>query len=103
MNLRVEGNEITFWLCVKPRSPRERFTLDSSGELHLGIHAVPTRNQANEACIEFLARALRVPKYSISIMRGGKLKRKLIRIVAPGTDLIVSKLQALLENKETRS
>jgi uncharacterized protein (TIGR00251 family) len=80
MNLHIEGNAVTFWLRVKPRSPRERLRLDSIGELRLELNAAPTKGQANEACVEFLARLLRLPRANIEIVAGAKSRRKLIRI-----------------------
>ena len=54
--------------------------MDSSGELRLALHAAPTEGRANEACIEFLARLLRVPRSYVEIITGEKARRKLIRI-----------------------
>jgi len=80
MSLTIEGNTVTFWLRVKPRSRRERSGLDSAGELRLELHAAPTKGQANSACVEFLARLLRLPRSSIEIVAGEKSRRKLIRV-----------------------
>ena len=76
----VEDNGITFWLKVKPRSSKERLIFDSSHELRLEVHASPTEGEANRACIQFLARALRLPQSSVAIVSGEKSRRKLIRI-----------------------
>jgi uncharacterized protein len=100
MDLRIEGNSVTFWLRVKPRSSRECLTLDSSGELRLEIHAAASEGQANDASIEFLARALRLPKGSVSIVTGEKSKHKLIRVVAPNAPQVVSQLHALPRSKK---
>jgi len=97
MNLRVERNTVTFWLRAKPRSSRERLTIDGSGELRLEIHAAATEGKANEACVEFLACALHLPKSSISIVSGERSKRKLMRVVATDPQQVVSRLQALAE------
>lgn len=80
MNLKVEGNTVSFWLRVKPRASRERLTVDSSGELRLEIHAAPSEGQANAACIAFLARLLRVPRSNVELVTGAKARRKLFRI-----------------------
>ena len=84
MNLKIEGNAVTFWLRVKPRSSRERLRLDSAGELNLELHAAPTEGQANAACVNFFARLLRLPRASIEIVTGEKSRRKLIRIRGGG-------------------
>lgn len=81
VDIRVEGGNVTFWLRVKPRSSRERLSVDSRGELRVELHAVPTDGQANVACIDFLARLLSVPRSNIGIVMGYKSRRKLIRIL----------------------
>jgi uncharacterized protein (TIGR00251 family) len=78
----VRGNDVRFWLNVKPRSAKEGFGLDAYGELRLQVHAPAADGKANDACIEFLARLLRVPRSSIEIVMGDKSRRKLIRIRA---------------------
>src|SRR5208282_4123188 len=95
MEFHLEGNTLTFWLRAKPRSSRQRLTTDASGELRLEIHAAATEGQANEACIEFLARALRLSKSSISIVSGERSKRKLMRVVAANAEQVAIQLQAL--------
>lgn len=88
----VRGNDVRFWLNVKPRSAREHFGLDPYGELKLQVHAPAADGKANEACIDFLARLLRVPRSSIEIVMGDKSRRKLIRI--RGGEEIAQKLKA---------
>jgi uncharacterized protein (TIGR00251 family) len=90
---RVERDSVTFWLRVKPRSSRERLTVDSSGEPRLELHAAPTEGQANVACIKFLARVLRVTRSSVEIITGEKSRRKLIRI--RGGEEIARQIQSL--------
>lgn len=92
--IHVEEDSVTFWLRVKPRSSRERLTVDSSGEPRLELHAPPTEGQANDACVEFLARLLHVSRSSIRIVTGEKSRRKLIRI--RGREEIVTKLKSAL-------
>lgn len=88
----VRGNDVRFWLNVKPRSSKERFGLDAYGELRLHVHAPAADGKANEACIDFLARLLRVPRSNIGIVMGDKSRRKLIRIL--GGVEIAQKLQS---------
>lgn len=98
-DIRVEGGSITFWLRVKPRSSRERLAMNSSGEPRLEVHAPPTDGQANQACIEYFARVLRLSRNSISIRSGKKSKRKLIRLVASNPLVIAGRLHALMEEE----
>ena len=101
MNLRVEGSAVTFWLRVKPRSSRERLTLDSNGEARLELHAPATEGQANEACIEFFARMLGVPRSNVRLVTGEKSRRKLIRI--RGGEEMVRNLKSALGSMSSAS
>lgn len=77
------ANSVTFWLRVKPGSSRERLRFTSAGELSLEVSAPPAEGRANEACVRFLASALRMPLSSVVIKAGQKSRRKLIRITSP--------------------
>jgi uncharacterized protein (TIGR00251 family) len=79
-DFKVERENVSFWLRVKPRAARERLTVDASGELRLELHAPPTEGQANDACVHFFARALRLPRACVVILSGQKARRKLLRV-----------------------
>jgi len=96
LDFRVEHENVSFRLKVKPRSARERLALDSSGELCLELHAPPTEGQANEACVRFFARALRLPQACVVIMSGHKSRRKLIRITGHSAEETVKQLKKLI-------
>jgi hypothetical protein len=54
---KVERENVSFWLRVKPRAARERLTVDAAGELRLELHA-PQRKvrPMKPAFISLLAR-----------------------------------------------
>ena len=99
---RIDGNSVSFWIQVKPRSSREGLEFGSSGELCLRVHAAPTEGQANQACIQFLARHLRLPQGSVSILAGHKSRRKLIRVTGRSPDETVERLQALAAGRTAK-
>ena len=94
-DFKVEQESVSFWLKVKPRSARERLAYDSAGELHLELHAPPTEGEANEACVCFFARALRLPQVSVTIISGRSSRRKLIRITGRSGEETVAGIKAL--------
>lgn len=86
---KVEGECASFWLRVKPRSARECLTVDTSGDLRLELHAPAAEGLANESCIKFFARLLRLPQASVTIVSGQKSRRKLLRVAGrPAGELI---------------
>jgi hypothetical protein len=94
-DFKVEQETVSFWLKVKPRSGRERLTCDSTGELRLELHAPPTEGEANQACVYFFARALRLPQACVTIISGRRSRRKLIRITGRSAEETVASIKAL--------
>ena len=99
---KIERENVSFWLRVKPRSSHERLTMDSSGELCLELYSPPAEGEANEACVHFFARALRIPQACVVILSGRNSRRKLIRITGRSADETVAQLQALARQRTGR-
>ncbi|MBZ5562364.1 MAG: DUF167 domain-containing protein [Acidobacteriia bacterium] len=98
-SFQLDRENVSFWLKVKPRSARERLGVDAAGELRLELHAPPTEGQANEACVQFFARALRLPQACVVILSGSKSRRKLIRITGHSAQETVAQLKRLLQSQ----
>jgi len=93
---KVERENVSFWLKVKPRSAQERLSRDPAGELRLELHAAPVEGQANEACVQFFARTLRLPRACVVILSGEKGRRKLIRITGRSAQETLARLNKML-------
>ncbi len=98
-SFQLDRENVSFWLKVRPRSARERLGVDAAGELRLELHAPPTEGQANEACVQFFARALRLPQACVVILSGAKSRRKLIRITGHSAEETVAQLRRLVAAK----
>jgi len=94
-DFKVERENVSFWLRVKPRAARERLTVDASGELRLELHAPATEGQANEACVRFFARALRLPQACVVILSGQKARRKLLRVTGRSAEETIAGIRNL--------
>jgi len=93
---RIQNPEtVSFWLKVKPRSAREGLAYDSTGELRLELHAPPSEGEANQACVHFFARALRLPQACVTIVSGQRARRKLLRITGRSAEETVATIKAL--------
>lgn|SRR5512143_1256086 len=103
-DFQIDGESVTFWLRVKPRSGRERLMTESSGELKLEIQAPPVEGEANDACVRFFARGLRLPQACVAILSGRRARRKLIRVTGRTAKEVVAQISALAttEVKNTR-
>ncbi|HET7101854.1 MAG TPA: DUF167 domain-containing protein [Terriglobia bacterium] len=95
----TEGNTVTFWLKIKPRSSRRRLGRNASGELCLELTAPPVEGKANEAAVDFLADSLHLPRRSVEIVTGSKSRRKLFRITAASARQTIARLEALAQQK----
>jgi len=101
-DFKVEQETVSFWLKVKPRSARERLAYDSTGELRLELHAPPTEGEANEACVYFFARTLRLPQACVAIISGRKSRRKLIRITGRSAEETLAGIKALASRGQNK-
>ncbi len=97
---RIEGASVTFWVNVKPRAARERLELVANDELRMELHAPATEGQANVACVQFLARALRLPQACVAILSGAKSRRKLLRITGHSPEETVARLKRLTARRK---
>ena len=67
-------------VLVQPRASRTRVAGEHDGRLKIQLAAPPVDGEANQALIEFLARALGVRKADVSIERGETGRRKTVRV-----------------------
>jgi uncharacterized protein len=100
LGFKVERENVSFWLRVKPRAARDRLTLDASGELRLELHAPAMEGQANEACVHFFARALRVPQACVVILSGQKARRKLLRVTGRPAEESIEQIKKAVASGE---
>ena len=52
--------------------------------LKLSLTAPPVDGKANDACIEFFAKLLKVPRSSVTIAAGQTSRKKVIRVMLSG-------------------
>ena len=69
-----------FDLKVIPQSGRQRCLLDKSGMLKCYLKNAAESNKANEELCTFLAKSLKMPKSSVSILLGTTSRKKKIKI-----------------------
>lgn len=78
---RDEAGGVVLEVLVQPRASRTRAVGEHDGRLKLQLAAPPVDGEANQALIEFLARALGVRKADVTIVRGETGRRKTVRVV----------------------
>jgi len=70
----------TFAVKVHPRAKKDAITGAVGDALKLAITAPPVDGKANEACIDFFAKLLNVPRSSVTIAAGQASRNKVIRV-----------------------
>jgi len=71
---------VTFAVKVHPRAKKNAITGELGIALKLSLTSPPVEGRANEACIEFLANLLKVPRSSVTIASGQTSRQKVIRV-----------------------
>ncbi|MGP0019146.1 MAG: DUF167 domain-containing protein [Candidatus Sulfotelmatobacter sp.] len=71
---------VTFAVKVHPRARKNAITGELGGALKLSLTTPPLKGRANEACIEFFAKLLKVPRSSVTIASGQSSRNKVIRV-----------------------
>jgi uncharacterized protein (TIGR00251 family) len=80
IEMRDTLSGVTFTVKVQPRARRNAVTGELDGALKLALTAPPVEGKANEACVEFLAKFLKVPRSSVTIASGLTSRRKVVRV-----------------------
>jgi uncharacterized protein len=71
---------VTFAVKVHPRAKKNAITGELGDALKVCLTAPPIDGRANEACIKFFAKLLKVPRSSVTIASGHASRAKVIRV-----------------------
>jgi uncharacterized protein len=82
----------TFTVKVHPRAKKNAISGALGDALKLALTAPPVDGRANEACIEFFASLLKVPRSSVTIASGETSRRKVIRVAGLSADEVRRRL-----------
>ena len=86
--LHVSSAGVSFSVKVQPRAKRNAITGEVGDALKVSLTAPPLEGRANEACIEFFANLLKVPRSSVTIASGETSRNKVIRVAGITADEI---------------
>lgn len=71
---------VIFSVKVHPRAKKNDITGEVGDALKVSLTSPPVDGRANDACIEFFAKLLKVPRTSITIASGQSSRNKVIRV-----------------------
>jgi uncharacterized protein (TIGR00251 family) len=78
--IREDGSGVSIQLRIHPRAKKNGITGELGGALKVSLIAPPIEGRANQACIEFFAKLLKVPRSSVTIASGQISRNKVIRV-----------------------
>jgi uncharacterized protein len=78
--LNETSSGVTFAIKVHPRAKKSAITGEIGDAVKLALTAPPVDGKANEACIDFFANLLKVPRSSVTIAAGQTSRNKVIRV-----------------------
>ena len=78
--IQESSGSVTFAVKVHPRAKKNAITGELGGALKLSLTSPPVEGRANEACIEFFAELLKVPRSSVTIASGQSSRNKVLRV-----------------------
>ena len=84
----------TFAIKVHARAKKNAITGELGDALKVALTAPPLDGRANEACVEFFAKVLNVPRSSVSIAAGQSSRNKVIRVAGLSAEELRTRLQA---------
>jgi uncharacterized protein len=78
--IKETNQGITVAVRVHPRARKNAITGELGDALKVSLTTPPIEGRANEACIEFFAKLLKVPRSSVTIASGQTSRNKVIRV-----------------------
>jgi uncharacterized protein len=95
--IRETDQGVTFAVKVHPRAKKDAITGEIGDAIKLSLTTPPVEGRANEACIEFFASLLKVPRSSVSIASGLSSRNKVIRVAGVRSDHLRERLEGALQ------
>ncbi|MGA1985862.1 MAG: DUF167 domain-containing protein [Candidatus Sulfotelmatobacter sp.] len=78
--LHESRDGVAFAVKVHPRAKKNAITGELGDALKLSLTTPPVEGRANQACIEFFAKLLKVSRSSVTIASGQTSRNKVIRV-----------------------
>ena len=91
--IRESDQGVSFAVKVHPRAKKNAITGELGDALRVSLTTPPVEGRANEACVEFFVKLLKVPRSSVTIASGLSSRNKVIRVVGVTAQQVRERLQ----------
>jgi hypothetical protein len=95
LEIKEMAGAITIKVRVQPRASRNMIAGIYADSLKVLLTSPPVDGEANQACIDFFAEFMEIPKKSVSILAGHKNRNKIVRIDGLNKSCLISRLEKL--------
>ena len=92
--IREDDGFVTFAVKIHPRAKKNAISGEVGEALKLSLTAPPLEGRANQACIEYLAKLLKLPRSSVTIASGQTNRYKVIRVAGVTGQYVRDRLRA---------
>ena len=92
VSIQDTSDGATFAVKIHPGARKNALNGELGDALKLSLTAPPVEGRANQACIDFLANLLKVPRSSVTIASGQNSPRKVIRVRGVSADEVQKRL-----------
>ena len=79
---------------VQPRVSSDEVVGWDGATLRVRVHAAPVDGEANQALLALLARAFRVPRSAVTLVRGSHARDKLVRVEGGSLQTLEARIKA---------
>lgn len=93
ISLQESDDSVAFAVKVHPRAKKNAITGELGDALKVSLTTPPIDDRANEACIEFFAKLLKVPRSSVTIASGQRSRNKVIRVAGLTAEQVRERLR----------
>lgn len=93
IRIEAEQGRVSFAVKVHPRAKKNAITGELGDALKLSLTTPPIEGRANQACIDFFAKLLKVPRSSVTIASGQSGRNKLIRVAGVNPEYVMERLR----------
>jgi len=90
--IEERSDGVAFSIRVHPRAKKDGITGEMGDALKVSLTAPPIEGRANDACVAFFAKLLKVPRSSVSIASGHGGRNKIVRIVGLSVQQVQERL-----------
>jgi uncharacterized protein len=93
ISISESNTGVTFAIRVHPRAKKAAITGELGQALKVSLTAPALEGRANDACIDFFAKVLKVPRSSITIASGAGGRNKVIRVTGVTAQYVRDRLR----------